>query len=137
MHFCEQWWSLKKHPEQKSGYMLHLLCHQGPLGTVCLQQDSDYMCFCPGHHLHHNTAKHSYSGVLKESIGEWNGALLSSVMRIGSVCMRVMDVHMYGTDLASVIFQSAFAHNTQAPPQASWYGDHQLQLAIKFGVSAG
>ena len=37
--------------------------------------------------------------------------------------MRVMDIHMYGIDLMSVIFQSAFAHDTQAPPQASWCGE--------------
>ena len=70
-------------------------------------------------HLHHNTAKHGYSGVVKESTGEWNGALLSSMMRVGSICMRVMDVHVYGVDLVS-IFRSAFTHDTQAPPQAWW-----------------
>ena len=43
-------------------------------------------------------------------------------MRVGSVCMRVMEIHMYGIDLVSVIFWSAFAHNTQVPPQASWCG---------------
>ena len=31
--------------------------------------------------------------LLKESTGEWNGALLSSVMRVGSVCMRIMDTY--------------------------------------------
>ena len=36
--------------------------------------------------------------------------------------MQVMDVDMYGVDLASVIFWSAFAHDTQAPPRASWCG---------------
>ena len=98
--------------------MLHLLCHQEPLGTVCLQQDSDHVCLWPDYHLHHDTAEHSYSGVMKEFTGEWNGALLSSVMlmRIGSVYIRVMDIHMCGIDLMSVIFQSAFAHDTQAPP---------------------
>ena len=30
--------------------------------------------------------------IVKESTGEWDGALLSSVMRVGSVCMRVMDI---------------------------------------------
>ena len=39
------------------------------------------------YHLHHDTAKHGYSGVVKESTGEWNDALLSSVTRIGSVDM--------------------------------------------------
>ena len=36
--------------------------------------------------------------------------------------MQVMDVHVYGVDLMSVIFQSAFAHDTQASPRALWYG---------------
>ena len=40
-----------------------------------------------GPDLDQDTAKHGYSGVVKVSTGEWNGALLSSVMRIGSVCM--------------------------------------------------
>ena len=94
------------------------------LGTVSLQQHSDHMCLGPGYHLHHDTAKHSYSGVVKESTVEWNGGLLSLVMRVGSVCMRVMDVHVSGVQLASVIFRSAFAH------------DHQLKLAVTFGISA-
>ena len=33
-----------------------------------------------------------------------------------------MDVHMYGVDLVSVIFQSVFAYDTPAPPQVSWCG---------------
>ena len=81
--------------------MLHLLCHQGPLGTVCLQQDSDHMCLWLGYYLHHDTAKHGYSGVVKESTGEWNGALLSSEIRVGSVCIRVMNVLMYNVYLVS------------------------------------
>ena len=81
--------------KKKFGGMLHLLCHQGPLGTVCLQQDSDHTCFWPRYHLHHGTAKHGYIGIVKE----WNGALLSSLMRVGSVCMRVIDVHVCGVDL--------------------------------------
>ena len=32
--------------------------------------------------------------------------------------MCVMDVHVYGVDLMSVNSRSAFAHDTQAPPQA-------------------
>ena len=76
--------------------------------------------------LHHVTVKHRYSSVVKELAGELNGALLFSVMRVGSVCMGVMGVHEYGIDLVSVIFQSAVAHDTQAPPQASWCWGHQL-----------
>ena len=95
---CEQWWLPKQHPGKKSRHMLHLLCHQGLLGSVCLQQDSDHVCLWPGYHLHHDTTKHDYSGVLKEFSGDWNGALLSSVMRVGSVCMRVMDIHVFSID---------------------------------------
>ena len=97
--------------------MLHLLYHQGPLGTICLQQDSNHVCLWSGYHLHHDTTKHGYCGVMKESTGEWNGALLPSVMRIGSVYIWAMDIHMYGEDLVSVIFCSAFAHYTHALPQ--------------------
>ena len=32
----------------------------------------------------------------------------------------MIDVHVYGVDLVIVIFRSAFAHNTQTLPQASW-----------------
>ena len=58
------------------------------------------MCLWPGYHLRHNTAKHGYSGVVKESTGEGNGALLSSLMRVGSVYMRIMNIHVYSVDLA-------------------------------------
>ena len=34
--------------------------------------------------------------------------------------MRVIDIHVNGVDLVIVIFRSAFAHNTQTLPQASW-----------------
>lgn len=47
---CEQRWPTEHHPGTKSGHMLHLLCHQGPLGTVCLQQDYDHVCLWPGYH---------------------------------------------------------------------------------------
>ena len=107
--------------------------HQRPLGTVCLQQDSEHVCLWPGYH---DTAKHGYSSVAEESTGERNGALLSSAMRVGSICMRVMDVHVYGVGLVSVIFRSAFAHYIQIPPQASWCGGHKLQLVVRSGVSA-
>ena len=84
--------------------MLHLLCHQGPLGTICLQQDSGHVCLWPGYHLHHDTIKHGHSGVVKESTGEWNDA----VLRVVSVCLQVMDVHVYSVDLVSIIFWSLF-----------------------------
>ena len=95
------------YPGNKSGYMFHLLCHQEPLRIVCLQQNLDHACLWPGYHSHHDTPKHGYSVIVNESTGEWNGPLLSSVMRVSSVCMRVMEVHVYGVDLVSVIFRSA------------------------------
>ena len=73
---CEQRWPPKQHPGTKSGHMLHLLCHQGPLGTVCLEQNSDHEFLWPGYHLHHDTTKHDNSGVVNKSTGEWNCALL-------------------------------------------------------------
>ena len=51
-----------------------------------------------------------------------NWRVLSSVMRVGSVCMWVMDVHVSGVDFVSIIFWSAFIQGTQAPPQTSWRG---------------
>ena len=87
---CEQRWPPIQHAGMKSGHMLHLLCHEGPLRTVCLQRDSGHVCL----YLHHNTVKHGCPGVMKESTKEWNGTLLSSVMGVNSFCMRVMDVHV-------------------------------------------
>ena len=49
---CEQWWPPEQHPGKKFGHMLHLLCHQAPLETICLQQDSDHMCLWADYHLH-------------------------------------------------------------------------------------
>ena len=92
------------------------------IGNCLLAAGLRFVCLWLGYHLHHDTAKHDYSDVVKESTGKWNGTLLSSVVRVGSICMRVMDIYMYGVDLVSIIFWSAFAHDTQAPPQASWYG---------------
>ena len=121
---CKQWWLPEQHPGKKSEHMFYLLCLQGLLRTVCLQLDSDHVCIWPGYYLHHDAAKNGYSGVVKDSTGEWNGALLSSEMRVGSVCMRMMDVHVYGVDLVSVIFRSALAHDSQAPLQDSWSEGH-------------
>ena len=42
---------------------------------------SDHVCLWPGYHLHYDTTKHGYSGVVNESTGEWTGALLSSVIK--------------------------------------------------------
>ena len=68
-----------------------------------------------------------YPGVGKESTGEWNEAMLSSVMRVDYVCRQVMDVDVYGVDLVGTIFWNIFVHDAQAPPQASWCGGHKLQ----------
>ena len=38
--------------------MLYLLCHQGPLGTVCYPADSDHVCLWQGYHLSQDTAKY-------------------------------------------------------------------------------
>ena len=65
---------------------------------------------------------------------EWQSVVFSGENRFCH--MRVMDVHVYDVDLVSVIFRSEFAHDTQAPPQASWCGSYQLQFAVTFGVSA-
>ena len=68
---CKQKWPPEQNPGKKSGHMLHLQCHQVPLGTVCMQQHSDHVCLWPGYHLHHDIAdKHGSSGVVNESTGE-------------------------------------------------------------------
>ena len=58
-------------------------------------------------------------------------------MRVDSVCMQVLDVHMYGVNLVGIIFQSAFAHDTQVPPQASWCGQQGVTTHVTFAISAG
>ena len=68
---------------------------------------------------------------------DWNGALFSSVMTVGSVCMRVMDIHVYCIDLLSIIFRSAFVHDTQSLLRLHSVGGHQSQLMVISGVSAG
>ena len=122
---CEKRWLPKQHPGKKSRHMLYLLCHQGSLDT---QQDS-------GYYLHHNTAKHGYSGFVK-STGEWNGTLVFSDE--SRFCLFLSDGRMrVCIDQVNVIFWSAFTHGTWAPPRASWCGGHQLQLVVRFGVSTG
>ena len=77
------------------------------------------MCLWPGYHLHQNTTKHGYSGVMKElKRVEWRCVVFSD--DLGSVCVRVMDVHLYSVDLVTIIFWSAFTYDIQAPPQALW-----------------
>ena len=73
---------------------------------------------------------------MKESTEEWNGALLSSVMRVRSVCMRVMDLHVYGVGLAGVTFRSAFSTKYRSHLWLHGVEGHQLQFAVIFGVSA-
>ena len=51
---------------------------------------------------------------------EWRSVVVSDESRFS--LYACMDVHVYGVDQVSVIFWSAFAHDTQAPPQASWCG---------------
>ena len=105
-------------------------------GNSLFAAELNHVCLWIGYQLLYDAVRHGYFGVVKESTGEWKGALFSSVMRVGSVCVRRIDVHLYGVDLVSVIFRSAFAHDRQAPSQASWCGDHQLQLAVTFGIPA-
>ena len=125
-HILEQWYPPEQHPRKKSGHMSHLLSSRTIANRLLA---AGFRSRVPLARL--PLTKHGYSGVAKVSTGEWNGALLSSVMRVGSVCMRVMDVHVNVVDLVSVNFRSVFANDTQAPLQASWCGDHQLQLAVK------
>ena len=111
---CKQRWPSQQHPRKNSGHVLHLLCHQGPLGPVACSRTQNTSASGQDTTLYHETAKHGYSGVVKESTG------CDENMLCLYACMRVLDIHVHGVDLVSVIFRSAFAHDTQAPPQASW-----------------
>ena len=51
---------------------------------------------------------------------EWRSVVVSDESSF--VCVRVINVHVYGVGLVSVIFRSVFAHDTQAPLQVSWCG---------------
>ena len=78
-----------QHPGKKSGHLLHMLCHQGLLGTVCLQQDSCHMCIWPGYHLHHNTTKLGYSVIMKVDWRvEWCSVVFSDESRF---CLYATD----------------------------------------------
>ena len=56
-----------------------------------------------------------YTGTVKESL----------VMRVGSVCIRVVDAHVYGVHLASVISRNAFTHDT-----TSWASTNSSEIHI-------
>ena len=99
-----------------------------------MQQNSYHVCLSPRH----------YQAQLlwcRESVywrAEWLSVVFSDDSRF---CLQLyasdVDVHMYGINLVSIIFRSAFTHDTQAPPLAPWFGDHQLQLEVTVGVAAG
>ena len=131
---CEQRWPPEQYPGKEFGHMLHLLSPK-TIGNRVLAAGLRSNVTLPWLPL---TPRHRQARVFwcHETIN-WNVTLLSSVMRAGSVYMRVMDVDVYGVDLVSVSFRSAFAHDIQAPPQTSWCGAINLQLALTFGVSAG
>jgi hypothetical protein len=75
-----------------------------------LQQNRDHMCLWPSYYWHHDTAKQGYSGVMKNSTGKWIRNPLSLVLRVDSVCVRVIDVYVYGVEPVTAIFRSAFTH---------------------------
>ena len=75
---------------------------------------------------------------LKESTGERNATLFSSVMRVGSVCMRVMNVHVYGGPGESHLPECInLRHTGPTSGFMVWGRGHQLQLMVTFGVSVG
>ena len=77
-----------------------------------------------------------YSGIVEDSTGGWNGVLWTSVMTEGSVCMRVMDVRVRrGPDDSSFGVHSPTTYRNHL--MLHDVGDHQLQLAVTFCVSAG
>ena len=82
---CEK--LLEQHPGKKSG--AHVAPDVSPRSIGNHLFEAGLRSYVPLARLSftHDTAKHGYSGVMKMLTGEWNGALLSSVMRVDSVCM--------------------------------------------------
>ena len=87
---CEQWWPPEQHPGKKSRHTLHLLCHQGPLGTIFLQKNSNHMCLWPGYHLHHQ-AWLLWCQEVNWRV-EWRCVLFSDESRF---CLYVSDGHTH------------------------------------------
>ena len=99
---CEHWWPPEQLPGKKSGHMFHPPCRQGPLRSVCLQRDSDYVSLRSGLTLLHCQARLLWC---HERVGwreEWRFVVFDGERRI---CL-------YGVDLVSMIFRSAFVHDT-------------------------
>ena len=101
----KQWWLPKQHPA--AGRML-----AAGLRSCASDQASTYTTTHPS-----KATLVSWQNRLKSGMAlcclQWWEQVLS---------MRVMDVDVYGVDLVSVSLRSAFAHDIQAPPQASWCG---------------
>ena len=87
---CKQQWPPKQHPGKKSRHMLHLLCHQGPLGTVCLQQDSNRMCLWLGYPL---TPRHFQARLLwSHERVDWRVEWRSVIFNESRFCLYASDV---------------------------------------------
>ena len=132
---CEQRWPLEQHSGKISGHMLHLLCHQGPSEPSACSR-TQITC-ASGQATTYTTTPPITATLVPLKCHwrvEWRSVVFSG--RVGSICMRVIDVHVYGRDQVSVIFRSAFAHDT---PHLMLHGmgSHQLYLAVTFSVSAG
>ena len=127
----EQRWP---HPMKKFGYMLHLLYHEGLLGTVCLQQDSNHMCLWPGYHLHHDTEKNDYSGVVNCRLE--SGMALCCLHWWESVCEWWTYTRVRRTPGERHLPECIRSWHT-GPTSGFMMWGQELQLAVTFGVSAG
>ena len=89
------------------------------IGNACLQQDSEHVCFLPGHQIYHDTTKHGYYGVM-----------LSSVMRV----LYVSDGHTSVWHRPGELHLPECIHPRHRGPHG--VGDNELQLTVTSGVSA-
>ena len=123
--FCEQWWQPKQHLGKKSRHMLHLLCQQGPLGTV----------LAAGHRSCMPLARLPLTPLwCLERIDrrmEWRFIVFTDESRF---CLYASDGHTcVRVDLECM--HSPMTHRPHVRLHS--VGVHQLQLLVTFGVSAG
>ena len=140
---CEQRWPPERHPGKKFGHMLPMLCHQGALGTVCLQLDSDHVCLCQAttYTFSMLTPRHRQAWLLwcRERVDwsvEWCSVVFSDESRF---CLYASD------GCTRVRCRPGERHLPECirprdiGPTSSFtvWGGHQLQLEVTLGVSAG
>ena len=94
---CEQEWPPEQQPGKKSGP--RCTCYVIKVHWKTSACSRTQIMYASGQATTYTMTPLSMAtGIVEESTGEWNFALFSSVFRVGSVCMRVMDLYMNGID---------------------------------------